>query len=127
MYLAGGARGEIIIWDVETKSVFKVFNYLDSFPSLTKKIIKNFSAFIGILLFKHLNRVLILGGTERGAICWDFDTNEVIYEITMPSKPTGGYLSKYCKLNMNISLSIMQMKSLMPMTRVDMMTRVIIS
>lgn len=96
IYLACGVAGEIVIWDVDTRSVFKVFNYLDSFPRPTKKNVKKQSSFMGALLFKHMDRVLLLGGTSTGAVCWDYDTQQIVYENSMPSKTSGGYTSKYC-------------------------------
>jgi WD40 repeat protein len=103
IYLACGVAGEIVIWDVDTRSVFKVFNYLDSFPRPTKKNVKKQSSFMGALLFKHMDRVLLLGGTSTGAVCWDYDTQQIVYENSMPSKTSGGYTSKYYATNWAIT------------------------
>jgi hypothetical protein len=99
VYLACGVSGEIVFWDVETRSVFKVFNYLDSLPKITAKHAKKQREFSSVLLFKHADRVLLLGGTFSKAICWDYDTKQIVYEIATPSESKENYTTRYCKLS----------------------------
>jgi WD40 repeat protein len=95
IYLACGVSGEIVFWDVEMRSVFKVFNYLDSLQKITAKHAKKQREFSSVLLFKHADRVLLLGGTFSRAICWDYDTKKIVYEIATPSESKENYATRY--------------------------------
>ncbi len=99
IYLACGVSGEIVLWDLDTRTVFKVFNYIDSLDQVTAKNAKRVRDFIDVCMFTHMDHVMILGGTSRGAVCWDFDTKQIIYEISLPYEEDSdsGYVSRHCK------------------------------